>query len=126
MILVDTSSLVHLLRRKGNPAIKERVRAILRSGDAAICPMIEVELWMGSSSDKDARDVQELSELLISLPATEAVWKEAARLARGCRELGKPVPSSDVVIAATAFVHGATIDTEDRHFEILGALPRGS
>ena len=47
MILLDTSSLVHFLRRKGDPEVKERVRGILRGGDAAICPMVEVELSMG-------------------------------------------------------------------------------
>jgi len=119
MILIDTSSFVHFLLRKGDPEVKERVRMILRSGDAAICPMIEVELSMGVATEQDGRDVQELCSLLISLPVDEDVWTEAARLGRACRRNGTPVPASDLVIAACARVHGARIEACDSHFSVL-------
>jgi predicted nucleic acid-binding protein len=122
MILLDTSSLVHFLRRKGDPAVKERVRGILRSGDAAICPMVAVELSMGVGSEKDRRDVEELCELLISLPIDESVWAEAMHLGRVCRRVGRPVPASDLVIAACARVHGARIEAADAHFEVISSI----
>ena len=122
MILIDTSSLVHFLRRKGDPVVKERVRGILRGGDAAICPMIEVELSMGVASPQDARDVGELCGFLLKLPIDERVWTEAARLGRACRKNGTPVPASDLVIAACAFVHGAKIEAADGHFKTLDQL----
>lgn len=55
---------------------------------------------------------------------SDAVWTEAERLGRECRKLGKPVPASDLVIAATAFVHGAAVEAEDGHFLLLDKLRR--
>lgn len=119
MTLLDTSSLVHFLRRKGDAAVTERVRRLLASGEVAICEIIAVELWMGVGSKDDARDVKELTELIPCLEIDSAVWALARRLALKCREAGAPVPSSDVVIAACAFAHGASIDAEDAHFTVL-------
>ncbi len=119
MTLVDTSSLVHLLRRKGDPAVKERVNSILLRGDAAICDMVEVELWMGVASKEDEKDVTDLADLLISLPIDEKVWQRAKALATACRKAGTPVPAPDSVIAACAFIHRAALDHEDEHFRLL-------
>lgn len=119
MTLLDTSSLVHLLRRKGDPAVKERVNSILLRGDAAFCDMVEVELWMGVASKADEKDVTDLADLLISLPIDETVWERAKTLAAACRKAGTPVPAPDSVIAACAFVHRAALDYEDEHFRLL-------
>lgn len=122
MILLDTSSLVHFLCRKGDPVVKERVRGILRGGEAAICPMVEVELSMGVATERDGRDVAELCELLVSLPIDGRVWERAARLGRACRRNGTPVPASDLVIAACAHTHGANIEAVDSHFVVLETI----
>jgi predicted nucleic acid-binding protein len=122
MTLLDTSSLVHLLRRKGDPAVKARVKAVLLRGDAAICDMVEVELWMGVASKQDEKDVGDLAALLVFLPIDQVVWHRAKKLAAACRKSGTPVPSSDCVIAACAFVHGADLDYEDGHFRLLESV----
>lgn len=119
MTLLDTSSLVHLLRRKGDQSVKDRVKSILLRGDAAICEMVEVELWMGVASKQDERDVTDLAALLVSLPIHQGVWTRAKSLAAACRKAGTPVPSPDCIIAACAFVHGAALEYEDQHFRLL-------
>ncbi|MEX2382182.1 MAG: PIN domain-containing protein [Opitutales bacterium] len=119
MILLDTSSLVHFLRRKGEPRVKERVRGLLATGEAALCEIVIVELWMGVGSREDEQDITQLISLLDSLPINSAVWERARELAVHCRKNGTPVPSSDIVIAACAFVNKAAIDYEDHHFAIL-------
>jgi predicted nucleic acid-binding protein len=119
MTLIDTSSIVHFLRLKGSRPVKERVGIILRTGDAAICEMVAVELWSGVGSRHDERDIEELCSLLIWLPVSETVWARAKELAASCRRDGTPVPSSDLVIAACAFVHDASLEYEDQHFSIL-------
>ncbi len=121
-VLIDTSSLVHFLRRKGDPEVKERVRRILRNGSGAICPMVETELAMGVASESDGREVRMLCDVLFRLPIDDRVWREAVLLAGKCRASGSPVPSADVVIAATAFVHGAEIEAADAHFDQLQEL----
>jgi len=119
MILVDTSSLVHLLRKKGDLQIKERVRQLFRAGDAAICEMVALELWMGVGSAEDAADVEEITQSMPFLPVSDEVWGHARVLAGCCRRNGTPVPATDILIAACAFVHGARIETADAHFEVL-------
>lgn len=119
MILVDTSSLVHFLRRKGDVAVKERVRGMLSAGEGAICEVVAVELWMGVASKEDGRDVKELIELLPSLEIDGRVWAMARRLALKCREAGLPAPSSDIIIASCAFVHGVAIESTDAHYAAL-------
>jgi predicted nucleic acid-binding protein len=66
--------------------------------------------------------VEELCELLISLPIDESVWAEAMHLGRVCRRVGRPVPASDLVIAACARVHGARIEATDAHFEVISSI----
>lgn len=122
MILIDTSSLVHLLRRKGDPVVKERVKAILRRGEAATCDMVEVELRMGVASAQDERDVSDLTALLIFLPIDRSVWDRAKQLAAKCRRSGRPVPAPDCVIAACAYVHQTDLDAEDSHYDLLNTF----
>ena len=119
MTLIDTSSFVHFLRLKGDRRAKQRVAGLLESGAAAICEIVAVELWMGVGSSADERDIKELCSLVSFLPLTESVWARAKHLAARCRSDGTPVPSSDIIIAACAFVHRASLDFEDQHFLIL-------
>lgn len=45
MVLVDSSSWIHLLRPDGDSAVRERVELALRTGDACWCAMVRLELW---------------------------------------------------------------------------------
>ena len=119
MTLVDTSSWIQFLRRGGDSAVKQRVRDLLKSGSVVTCPVVLAELWVGAGSAKDRQDVQELQDVLPCLPFEHATWELSYRLASVCCERGTPVPASDLLIAACAFFHGATIDAEDKHFATL-------
>lgn len=119
MTLIDTSSFVHFLRLKGDRRAKQRVAGLLESGAGAICEIVAVELWMGVGSSADKREIEELCSLVSFLPLTESVWARAKQLAARCRSDGTLVPSSDIIIAACAFVHHAALDFEDQHFLIL-------
>lgn len=119
MTLIDTSSWVHFLRRKGDVRVKQRVTRLLVAGESAICELVAVELWMGVGSVEDSTDLQELVELVPCLEINAESWMLARKLAQKCREAGRLVPSSDLVIAACAFCHGAEIDSEDAHFALL-------
>ena len=121
MTLVDTSSWIQFLRRGGNATVKQRVRDLLKDGSVVTCPVVLSELWMGAGSAKDRQDVQELQDVLPCLPFEHATWELSYRLARVCCEQGTPVPASDLLIAACAFSHGATVDAEDKHLDVLEA-----
>ena len=119
MTLIDTSSWIHFLRKNGEPSVKGRVRGLLENAEAALCPVIIVELWMGAGSGKDQSDVAKLEKRLPQLEIHSSVWARANRLSQLCRSHGTPVPASDVIIAACAFEHDAEIEAVDAHYPIL-------
>lgn len=119
MTLVDTSSLIHLLRKKGDPLIKERVSFLIASDLAALCPMIVAELYMGASTKEDKDDIGALCSLLHHLEINNAVWQVAYQLASVCRSKGTSLPGPDLLIAACAFYHNVNVDSEDHHFNVL-------
>jgi len=122
MKLVDTSSWVHQIRRRGDPAIRVRVEQLLRAGDAAWCPAVRLELWAGVGSEADRRLLRDYEKRIPELPITEAVWREACALADRCRRAGKTAPPHDILIAACARHHGVEIEHEDAHFDLLARL----
>lgn len=96
MILIDTSSWIHLLRPDGDPEIQDRVEATLKSGDACWCPIVQLELWNGARGDREQRVLRRFAEALPLLPMDEDVWSVAYDLARRARAQGVTVPAADV------------------------------
>ena len=56
MILVDTSSWIHFLRTDGNLVVRDRVCDALSHGQARLCPIVQLELWNGSTFKIKRRD----------------------------------------------------------------------
>ena len=123
MKMVDTSSWIHQIRRRGNPLVRARVEQLLRTGEAAWCPVIRLELWAGVGSDADRKMLRAYERRIPELPITEEVWDTACRLADFCRRTGKTVPPHDILIAACARHYGLEIEHEDSHFDLLGEKP---
>lgn len=122
MILIDTSSWIHLLRPDGDPEIQDRVEATLKSGDACWCPIVQLELWNGARGDREQRVLRRFAEALPLLPMDEDVWSVAYDLARRARAQGVTVPAADVAIAACARRHGVGLESADSDFEALAAV----
>jgi predicted nucleic acid-binding protein len=81
-VLVDTSCWTHALRRKGDEAIRARVRELLAAEQAAWCDMIRLELWNGAASDWDKLLLKDLQVNIQNLPITDDVWQRAVFLAQ--------------------------------------------
>lgn len=122
MILIDTSSWIHLLRPDGDPAIRSRVEAALKAGDACWCPIVQLELWNGARGDPEQRVLRRFAAVLPDLPIDASVWSAAYELARRARTHGVTVPAADVVIAACAHRHGVALESADKDFERLHNL----
>jgi predicted nucleic acid-binding protein len=60
--------------------------------------------------------------VLPDLPINEAVWRAAYQLARKARSRGITVPATDILIAACAKCHEASLESADADFEALAAL----
>jgi hypothetical protein len=122
MTLIDTSCWVQALRRTGNPAVRERVRALMEAGEAAWCPVVRLELWNGVGSEHDRRSLRALEEVLPELALDGNVWQAACELADRCRKAGRTAPVQDVLIAACARHHGVAVQRDDAHFDWLMKL----
>ena len=119
MTLIDTSSWIHLLRPDGDPAVRGRVEAALRSGDACWCPVVQLELWNGARGEREKKVLRRFAQALSELPIDDGVWNAAYDLARRARSRGVTVPVADLVIAACAQSHGATLESADSDFTLL-------
>ena len=120
MILIDTSSWIHFLRPDGDPAVRNRVQAALRAGEACWCPAVQLELWNGARGGPEQRGLRHFAAVLPDLPIDADVWSAAYDLARRARARGVTVPAADVLIAACARRHGAALESADKDFERLG------
>ena len=122
--LVDTSAWVQLMRKDGDVAICERLRSLIASDLAAWCEIVRVELYHGARSESDFKSLREMEATLQRLEMSPAVWDKCAEVAVRCRQKGKPLPTTDMMVYACAAVHGVTVFHRDQHFETLVELDR--
>ena len=123
MILVDTSSWIHLLRPDGEPTVRARVEGAISRGEACWCPIVRLELWNGAGGEREKKILREFEQVLPELAITADVWDQACELSRRARVRGITIPATDVAIAACAQFHGAELETADADFAALGKLP---
>lgn len=117
MVLVDSSSWIHMLRPDGDAKVRSRVEALLTAGEACWCPMVRLELWNGAGGERERKVLRDLERLLPELPIDAEVWKLAYDLARGLRVKGITVPNTDLLIAACAQHHEAELEHADSDFD---------
>ena len=122
MKLIDTSSWIDAMRRDGDPIVRGRVQALMQSGEAAWCDFVRLELWNGLRGAAERRQMEALEADVTLLPTTDAVWSGARELARRARAEGLTVPGADLLIAASAWVHGVEMEHDDAHLTALAAL----
>ena len=121
MRLVDTSAWIEALRPEGDTATRRAVDEATRDGEAAICDMVLLELWVGARGAFEQTTIAQLVSNLTTLPIDAAVWHKAHSLARTCRAAGVTVPTTDLVIAACAEHHGVELLERDAHFAMIRA-----
>lgn len=122
MTLVDTSAWIHSLRPDGDSAVADRVKALLESGEAAWCHLIQLELWNGARGKREQRVLTEMAANLPSLAMDEAAWSAGFELARKARAQGHTVPATDLAIAACARRHGVALEHADSHLQVVLSL----
>ena len=121
-VLVDSSLWGHQLRKSGDPAQRDRVNALLASGEAAWCPAVRLELWRGVTSDAERATLRRYEALLPDYEISADVWYRAIHLADRGRASGITVPLPDLLIFACARVHGLDLAHDDSHFDELAQL----
>jgi predicted nucleic acid-binding protein len=122
LILVDTSSWIHLLRPKGDLAVRERVQRALEGGEACWCSMVRLELWNGAGGDREKKVLRDFERVLPELVIDDAVWLGAFDLARRARSAGVSIPATDLLIAACAKRHEVELEQSDSDFAQLSKI----
>jgi predicted nucleic acid-binding protein len=122
MILVDSSSWIHMLRPNGDVAVRDRVIRALDAGEACWCPVIRLELWNGAGGERDKKVLADFERLLPELAIDNAVWSAAFDLARRARSARISVPATDILIAACARYHRVDLEHADSNFSELEKL----
>jgi predicted nucleic acid-binding protein len=118
LVLVDTSSWIHMLRANGEKEVRRRVESLLESGAACWCPLVRLELWHGAG-ERDRKMLLDFEKTLTELPMTDDVWDLACNLAQKARAAGATIPASDLAIAACARYHDAVLEHSDSDFDLL-------
>jgi hypothetical protein len=121
-VLVDSSLWVHQLRKGGDPAKRDRVNALLESGEAAWCPPVRHELWRGVTSDLERKTLRRYEALLPSYEISPEVWDRSIQLANRGRSAGLTVPLADLLIYACAKLNELDVAHDDSHFDVLAKL----
>jgi predicted nucleic acid-binding protein len=125
-ILLDTNAYAAFKRGDAEAV------AILRTAETiGFSAVVLGELLSGFAlGNREADNRRELSEFLASprvtlLPVTEDTAGFYARVYQGLRRKGKPIPTNDLWIAATALQHGFAVFSHDRHFAEIDGLLTG-
>ena len=123
MIILDTNVCVRILRGR-----KDALDSFSKhAGTVAIPFMVLGELYYGASHSKNPKKgkaaVDRLSQILPVLNSTVEIMGRFGELKADLAAKGTPVEDADVLIAATALVHGMSIATGNvRHFERFADL----
>ena len=118
-VLIDTSSWIEALRIGGNDLIAKRVMKIFTDGYACVNEIILLELWNGAQGDREIKFLKKFQKEIDVFSITSDVWDKSYHIARFTRNIGKTIPSSDILIFATAKYYNVTLDHCDKHFDML-------
>ena len=126
-IVLDTNAYVAF--KRGDENI---VAVIQRCPDLLICATVLGELLAGfAAGTREAKNRQELS-LFMQSPRVRDVScggitaDNYALIYAALRRKGKPIPTNDLWIAASALEHGAGLLTLDAHFAEIDGLRQGN
>jgi predicted nucleic acid-binding protein len=122
-VLLDTSAYSAFLR--GHPGIVAEVR---RAAEIHVNAVILGELLAGFGGGKrEEHNRSQLRSFLASprvrvAPLDSETSERYAHILHALRRTGRPIPTNDLWIAATAMQLGLSVLTTDRHFQQVGQI----
>lgn len=119
--LIDTSVWIRA-DRKGHEAVKSRLQELLVAGFVWTCWPIRAELLIGVKTVERWAILDEQLAALEQVSITESTWARAAHLGHELARKGQSVPLPDLLIAASALLHGLTLWTVDSDFKRIAAI----
>jgi predicted nucleic acid-binding protein len=124
-IALDTNTYVGF--KRGDPVC---VEVISKAERLLICSTVLGELLAGfACGDREARNREELRRFLecrsVEITSVGLATADAYALVyHSLRQLGRPIPTNDLWIAASCLEQGAVLFSLDAHFELVPGLRR--
>ncbi|MEZ5190120.1 MAG: PIN domain-containing protein [Schumannella sp.] len=120
LYLVDKSAFE---QQRHSRAADELLRILAAEGRLAVCEMVALELLHSTRGAEDYESRRAGLESLIRLPMDHDVARMALDIQRRLVHAGlhrRPIP--DLLIAATALVHEATVLHYDKDFDLIASV----
>jgi predicted nucleic acid-binding protein len=117
MILIDTSAWIDFFR--GRDPLAGAVDEALANDEAVLCGPVLAELRRGLLNERERRKVLPLLDACHLLPQPDQLWTEAGDLGYALRRRGVTPKTIDLLIAAYALSHSATLLTADGDFAAM-------
>jgi predicted nucleic acid-binding protein len=110
LYLIDTSVWIHaLVRRTPITRTHQRVAELIEAKLATTTPIVRLELLRGARDRAAYVRIQQTLAPLAQLPLDDATIGDAAELGFSLRREGVVVPTTDLLIAASAIRAGAIL-----------------
>jgi tRNA(fMet)-specific endonuclease VapC len=125
-VAIDTNAYVAF--KRGDESVLEVLR---HAAEILVSTTVLGELLAGfAAGSREARNRLELAQFVTTprvrvVPATEATADNYALVYAALRRKGRPVPTNDLWIAASALEHGAALLSFDGHFSEIDGLRAG-
>ena len=117
-MLIDTNIYSYALM--GDESVIELLREADEIGFSVVSiGELLVGFRLGGKEQKNRRELEEFldSPRVVVYPVDESTADFYAQILCSLRQIGKPVPTNDIWIAASAFQHGLKLLTRDSHFQ---------
>ena len=122
-LLIDTNIYSFALRGDNS------VIGVLRETDEIGFSVISIgELLtgfkLGTKEEKNRKELEEFldSPRVVVYPVDESTAEFYAQILINLHDIGKPIPTNDIWIAAVAFQNGLKLFTKDNHFQTIAGL----
>lgn len=122
--MLDTTFLIDLL--DNDDQAKRKAQAFKAAGERPRVPapaLAEVMIGANYLGGAYLRKTLEMLSVMEVLAPDESAGAEAGRLGAEALRRGAPVPTLDLLIAATTLVHGGVLLTRDSAFSTIPGLP---
>ncbi|MEU3570758.1 PIN domain nuclease [Kitasatospora sp. NPDC036755] len=118
--LIDKSAFA----RYRKPAVRVVVERLFNEGRLALCGAVELEIMHSARSKADALQIREGLQGFGWLPTPDEVWDRAIEVQALLIGSGtwRALSVPDLVIAATAERHGATVLHYDGDYDMVAAV----
>ncbi len=119
--LIDTSLWIDFTRARSPQALKEFIAPYILRPDTCLAGPVTFEV-LRHATPKESEQLTRQFQTFPVLPTPPDLWAAAAVLGQTCRNHGLTISSLDLLIAAVAVHHQASVVTFDEDFQKIASV----